>query len=98
MRERERERGERQTERDRQTDRLNHAYPSTQGLVVEVDEVIQDHVGGREDRLAEGLGHPKVFQSDQTNQFLKTKVNFLIKVKLDQGSHKTKQLKNCSKH
>jgi hypothetical protein len=39
--------------------------------VVEIDEVIQDHVGRREDGLAKGLGHPEVFKCDQTNQFLK---------------------------
>ncbi len=43
---------DRQTDRniqtDKKTDRLNHAYPRTQGLVVEVDEVIHEHVGGRQ--------------------------------------------------
>ena len=46
-------------------------YSVAQGLVVQVHEVIEDEVVRREDRLAQGLGHAKVLQGDQTDQFLR---------------------------
>ena len=40
--------------------------------MVQVDEEVEDLIGGRKDWLAERLRHTQIFQSDQTNQLLKT--------------------------